>query len=350
MDRCCDLCRTVCLLPAGTYLTAKQQKVNAAKCRKVPSANCGTTQVLKDSGNGDENMSPKADAYSSALTSGSKKESKKVSPSASNASPFLREVEQVKVKDAGVYGDKAERDQNQPQSVQEFWENGGSSTSSFLLNAICPQITDDLVKEQLPLCDDILAFFDEEQSNNVYGVPKKYQGVAAEMVLEWNRAHRSGKYATKEDKKLFIYKPKQFLKALNGDLLNQYHTHDFENCETCKDRGCVNYHSYVREQVTKHEAFERARIFKEQAAAEALRKEPLCMHCENPHTFKWQERQGVTEVTWKLCDAHYDEEVTSRSRVGVSAYGKPRLEPRLHPEPVTVSAKSGMQYFPEEAD
>jgi hypothetical protein len=311
---------------------SKTPKTNVAKC----DANQGVTPSVA--------IGEKTE--SSALTSG-KEVSEQGSPSAEPPALASRETESQPLAGSGSLAEQDQK-QNQPQTVQEFWENGGGNNSGYLLGIITPSLTDALVKEQLPLCDRISAFFDEEHTV-VYGVPKKHTCLAAEMVLEWNRAHRAGKYATKQDKKLYIRTPKQFLKALesvNGALLNDYLTHEFEQCETCKLHGCGNYVNYVRElerqKVEAAEKAERQRIADEKAAAEEAERQrrlPLCMVevCEKPYHTKWREQEWHTRgiVTWKLCAEHYDEEQQARDRSGASSYGKPRLEPRkLRPEDV----------------
>jgi|SRR5579884_3503805 len=97
-----------------------------------------------------------------------------------------------------------------------------------------------MVQEQLPLCARILEFFDWD---------REYAVVSADMVLRWNRAHRSGKYATREDKKLFIRTAAQFLNALESptaSLMNDYASHDFDNCEVCKNNKIFDYKKFIR--------------------------------------------------------------------------------------------------------
>lgn len=92
---------------AETYLSAKHQKVRAAKCRKVGDANCGTTLTIEQTQA--PSAAPKQD--SSALTSG-----KSVSQLVSQCTDSLRspQVEdQEKNNTSSGLGDGAEQDQKQ---------------------------------------------------------------------------------------------------------------------------------------------------------------------------------------------------------------------------------------------
>ena len=98
-----------------------------------------------------------------------------------------------------------------------------------LLFRFKPNLTDYLVKEQLPMAIEILSL-----------VPADMEALD---LLAWNHAHRSHRYATKEDKKLFLRSPKQMLAALkhpNATLVNDYDLHPFNQCNICKEHGLVH--------------------------------------------------------------------------------------------------------------
>jgi hypothetical protein len=115
-------------------------------------------------------------------------------------------------------------------------------------------------------------------------VQRPYTDTAARAVLLYNRTHRSGKYASKDDKKLYIRSARQFAKALAaGNMLNDYMNHDFIGCETCKNHGVQPYmdiiSSILEEQERKaerqREAAAKAARAKEQAAIDAAEKVKL---------------------------------------------------------------------------
>ena len=120
--------------------------------------------------------------------------------------------------------------ENLPTTVDEFWSDDFVETEAKnLLLGLKPNLTDHLVKEQLPMTVEILSLVPEHMD--------------ASDLLQWNHAHRSGKYASKQDKLLYLRSPKQMLAALrsqDANLVNDYDLHDFANCPTCKPLGIVH--------------------------------------------------------------------------------------------------------------
>lgn len=94
---------------AETYLSAKYERVRAAKCRKVGDANCGTTLTIKET----PAPSSLTETDSSALTSGIKKETKE---------PLLASLvaDGVHVKDEILSGLEAEPAEKEPEAPLVF--------------------------------------------------------------------------------------------------------------------------------------------------------------------------------------------------------------------------------------
>jgi hypothetical protein len=194
----------------------------------------------------------------------SKQAREQVQPSADSAALEPEEQEQNR---SGLGNEDQEQEQNQnqnpsgPQTFQELVDSDKFFTKpTELLFKISPNITDAMVQEQLPLCSRILEHFH---------VPDEFQVLAAEMVLRYNRAHRSGKYASKEDKKLYIRTASQFLKALESDsasLMNDYDGHEFERCEACQQNNVWHYDALIEE-------IQKERVAKEQARLRAIEEE-----------------------------------------------------------------------------
>jgi len=97
----------------------------------------------------------------------------------------------------------SEEKQNQPQDrteiEEQFWTEDVFTERGELMFKISHKPSPAAIEKGLPLCDRILEHFDT--------VEEGYKGLAAEMVLKYNRAHRDHKYATKDDRKLFIRTP-----------------------------------------------------------------------------------------------------------------------------------------------
>jgi hypothetical protein len=233
-----------------------------------------------------------------------KKERKKVSPSAISASPTSSNLEpedqQQKQKPSGdglspdqmmqaddqgeessvVEGratpmatpDKSPHaadppDEHQPQTVEELMDNHFSDPATELLYRITPNVTDAMVLSQYPICVRILSFF---------YVRDEFKVFAAMLVLNFNRAHRSGKYASKEDKLMYLRDAPQFLRALESPtakLMNDYDQHDYENCDKCAAAdGCggMHYRKLIREMLQRRA--DRDAEYKRKVEEEAAKK------------------------------------------------------------------------------
>jgi hypothetical protein len=144
----------------------------------------------------------------------------------------------------------------------------------------------------------------------------EYMVRAAELVLKFNRAHRSGKFATKEDKKLYIRTAVQFLKALesaSASLMNDYDSHDFKNCETCRNAGVFEYKAFVRKvrEDTLREAEHQKQVARANAELAARRAEEeriakLCPECRKNDPGKHLAYRSGGGGWVKVCDPCYD--------------------------------------------
>jgi hypothetical protein len=284
---------TVLLQKLADPTVVKPRKVTVGKSRKGTVAKLDTTQVLK------ETPAPLGKDDSSALTSGSEKESKQASPSlpsVATAPPRTALASRENQNPDGPCGLVANQDQEQPQTVVGLYENLGYGQAGWLLLKIQPNLTDAAVAKHFPCAERILTFFGMVDEN--------YQAMAAEMVLNWNRAHRSGKYASKDDKKLLIRTAAQYLRALESDnafLLNDYDFHEFEQCEVCKERGYTHYRQFIKELVQKE--LDRA----EQGRQEEIRK-TMCAFCKQKPFGQMTIQDAQMRLNHKLCDDCYDEE------------------------------------------
>jgi hypothetical protein len=255
---------------AETYLSAKYRKVCAAKCRKVGAANCDATQALKET---PASASPTLGTPdSSALTSGSKKESKQVPPSADQTPLAL--LEKKNQTPNGFDGLKPEPKTEErqagdgPQTFQEMID-GYFDEAAYILMEINPQPTDAMVRDQYPACKRILGFFMTEFDEITKEVVR-HQRIAASAVLRYNWAHRDHKYATRDDKKLKIRSAQQYLRAMEtGNLLNDYLLHDFDQCEICKAAGVKHYDVVINNIIEK-----RKRKEKQEAEARTAKPSP----------------------------------------------------------------------------
>jgi hypothetical protein len=283
----------------------------------------------------------------SVLTDGSKKESKPVSlATTSLASPALHPASPESQNLSGC-GDLTSEEQNQdqkqnqeqpqtrlPQTRQEMYDADMPEdvySAADLLHRISPNITDAMVREQLPLCARILSFFADTGEYNVQ---------AAELVLKFNRAHRSGKYANKDDKKLYIRTAAHFLKALeseNAFLLNDYDSHDFKNCETCRGAGVFDYKTWVRMiREEEQRKAEQKKLDERDAAERAARRAEqeriakLCPECRKNDPGNHMAYRSGGSGWVKVCDPCYDrkyEYQQSQLDMGLRIGMKP-LEPR----------------------
>lgn len=206
--------------------------------------------------------------------------------------------------------------------MQEFWQDGDyiDTDAKGLLFKLTPALTDTLVREQLPLCQRILALMP---------VDAPYSGLAADMLLDWNRAHRSGKYASKEDKRLYIRSARQFLAALESptaSLLNDYHAHDFERCPTCVEKGIVHYDTLIQQLVRE----EQERAEQERRRAEEERLAKLCPLCKQNEPSSMALHDGSSSQSHRVCDPCYDRAYEAQQNDPHVRYSvsNPRLEPR----------------------
>jgi len=291
---------------------------------------------------------PEKDSALRYATSGSEKESKQVSPSLPSVATALPGVpaspENQNHNGSGVVANQDQnQNQHQPQTVQEFYD-GDLGQAGWLLLKIQPHLTDAAVRKHLPCAERILTFFDV--------VDEDYQALAADMVVDWNRAHRSGKYASKDDKKLYIRTAAQYLRALESDnaaLLNDYDSHEFEQCEACKERGYTHYRQFIKEMQEEQERKEEAK----HRRAEEERLAKLCHICQQAEPGDMVINGGLN-TSFKVCDACYDQRYEDSKRMP-SGYGhnimhmRPGYQPPkfdIHP-PTETEFKQVMAWFKE---
>jgi hypothetical protein len=290
---------TVLLQKFADPTVAKPRKVTVEKSRKGTVAKPDATQALKET---PAPLGTKQD--SSALTSGSKKESKQMSPPPSaekkNPTPLGLEI-------------ASEEKKNQPQEnphpiseiEEEFWTQEIFTERGELMFAINPKPSVAAIEKGLPICDRILAHFYVEYEG--------YRGVAATMVLKYNRAHRGHQYATKEDRKLYIRTPEQFFNALESEkaaLMNDYLTHDFDNCELCVQAGVFGYRKLIEEMIAEKRQREERKRAEEKRKKEEERLAKLCGNCkERPFgsmTLEGTADRNGRKQAVKVCDACYE--------------------------------------------
>ena len=229
----------------------------------------------------------------------SKKESKQASPSLPSVAtaPSGTALASRENQSPSGLGTTANQDQkqNQPQTVDEFWSDDSINyEAKSLLLKLRPKLTDAVVQKQGPLCERILTFFDEYGDN---------RGFAAEAVLDWNHAHRSGKYASKDDKKLYIRSANQYLAALespNANLLNDYHTHEFANCDMCKAQGTLHVGETIAEAVRKNQA-------RAEAARQAEIDRTICAYCKQKPFGQMTLFSDTLNRMFPVCDDCYDQ-------------------------------------------
>lgn len=313
-----------CLQNAVNHLAEICGKVNAAKCRKLKAANCGTTQALKETPALTSSPLGTNPLDSSALTSVSEKDNKfstppcLASPKKGKTTPTPQGLE---------FASEAKANQPQPQDPdnphpvseieEQFWTEEIFTERGELMCSISPKPSVAVIEKGLPLCDRILEHFDTVQEG--------YKGLAADMVLKYNRAHRSHKYATKEDRKLLIRTPEQYLKALDSDnaaLINDYLTHDFDNCELCVQAGVFGYRKLIAEIITEERKKEERKRAAEIQRAEEERKAKLCASCKKvpfgAMTYLGSRIPFTNEhAVLKVCDACYDNKYEFQQKGGL---------------------------------
>ena len=254
---------------------------------------------------------------SAVSTAVSKKESKQVSPSLAMlaTAPPAPPPPSAEKKNPTPHGleTASEEKKNQPQEnphliseiEEEFWTQEIFTERGELMFAINPKPSVAAIEKGLPICEQILACFNTVQEG--------YKGIATDMVLRYNRAHRSHKYATKEDKALRIRTPEQFLSALKSEksaLMNDYLTHDFENCELCANAGAMDYRILIRELQADERKREEKKRAEEKHKKEEERLAKLCGNCKE-RPFGSMTLEGTADRNgWKqavkVCDACYD--------------------------------------------
>jgi len=362
---------------------AKRRKCRVAKPQKSGVAKCDPIQ-----GNNESRFSGTEDEPS-ALASGSKKASKQetaATPPIPSAPPTSSESEnpsgfdgslpnqdhkqhQPQHQESAVFtppdgvehevgvdaGDQA----RQYQTLQDLVDSDDYFTEPVeLLFKINPNVNDAMVRNQLPFCAQILEHFDYDPD---------YRVLAAEQVLKYNRAHRGHKYATKEDKKMYIRSAEQFFAALTSEkavLMGDYDSHDPDQCELCINAGALNYKKHIRaireeeqriaaqKKRQAAEDAERKRKAEEEAIAAAARKAEqerlakLCPKCQANDRCK---HTMFVRSTWqKVCDACYDkqyEQEQAQLKLGMRplpTYLKPRpgyLEDKAAAEAAEAAAR-----------
>lgn len=288
------------------------------------------------------------------VPSGSEKESKQASPSLPTVATALPGVSSASPENQnpdGPRGVVANQDQEQPQPQEQpqtvvgLYENLSYGQAGWLLLKIQPNLTDAAVAKHFPCAERILTFFDMVDEN--------YQAMAAEMVLDWNRAHRSGKYASKDDKKLLIRTAAQYLRALESDnafLLNDYDSHEFEQCEVCKERGYTHYRQFIKEMQEEERRKEAAKQEAIHRRAEEERLAKLCASCKKTEPGRMTMWSSTYRKHLKVCDACYDNRYESQQS-GLTRIdsNNSRIDPRpgyKKPEP-PAPPKPKVQYVEE---
>lgn len=153
-------------------------------------------------------------------------------------------------------------------------------------------------EENMSRCREILDYFEDAQ---------QYKVVAAVSVLKWNRAHRSSKYASKDDKKLYIRSANQYIKALRSDtasLINEYALHEFAHLEVCKAHSM----SHFSEEIDKLEREAQQRADEEKERAERERIAKLCPLCRS------NEPGEMMYGSVRICNSCYDEKYEDQQR------------------------------------
>lgn len=320
--------------------TDKVAETHTDNLSETHSANLSETPTAKMSDRPDpiaptlRSVADQTQTYPSAVsTAVSKKESKQVSPSrpAGAAAPSAAPASPEKQTPTPQGLESAsEEKKNQPQIKTEieerFWTEDIFTAEAELLCAITPRPSAATIENGLPLCARILAHF--------YTVNEDYRVIAAEMVLKYNRAHRGHQYATKEDRKLHIRTAEQFLKALESDnatLMNDYLTHDCDDCELCLKAGALNYRKLIQEMIAEERQREERKRAEEKRLAEEARLAKLCARCQKD---PFGEMQLVgnpdrcnNRRSERVCDACYDAEYEAIEK-GLRGLRVNRIEPR----------------------
>jgi hypothetical protein len=128
------------------------------------------------------------------------------------------------------------QEHNLPQTVEEFWCGDTAYEARELMYLIKPNLTDDLVKRDVPIVLQALDTMGEQPHE-----------IDAHDLIKWNHLHKTGK--------LYIRSAQQFLNAVTtGELtlLNDYDQHNFEKCPICLTNGLLHTET-VRKQLEEEE-------------------------------------------------------------------------------------------------
>lgn len=333
---------------AERYLSAKCLRVNAAKSRKVLAAKCGTDSGIK------ETPAPAAPTLGTNPTLPQVPCGDREQESSSPARALAPLEERGGTPPAppvvwGVGSEDKDKTQNQnpepedphfASDIQERFHCEDIFTpEGYLLRSIFPKPSVAWIEKGLPLCRQIIAHFSD--------VEGKWRGVAAELVLKYNRSHRGQKYATKEDRAMYIRTPQQYLSALESDnatLLNEYLTHEFSECDLCCEAGTLDYRVFVSERARKEREQEEQRIAEAARRKEAERKAKLCAKCEKYPYGSMLLEDGKDRfnnaIMVKVCDGCYDAAYEFRlnfpgTRINLlpkrTGYKPPKFDMRLSP-------------------
>jgi hypothetical protein len=256
---------------AETYLSTKQQQVNAAKYRKVGTAKCGTTQALRDSGTDDDKSAVETLPLVPSVSQQGREET--------SLAPLAKGVPEIEEpKNSEASSAKAEQDQNQEQPLtnlcsrcyQPDWYCKCSGDAGQAQPTPVPQ-PPSLTREETELLGSIRPVMDKEPNPAEVAALRQVTkllgkiGVDPKHLLAYNRAHKTGK--------LVIRTARQYWAAVQGNedgdyrLLNEYVTHDrCKQCDEAKPRFTT--HSELKAVRAQEE---RERVRKENKAAEEQR-------------------------------------------------------------------------------
>ena len=218
-----------------------RSKIRHGQCSKTPKSYVakGDATLSLDSSATLQNQTQSEKQTHPTLTLGSEIDSEKVSL-ASLATPSPADSFETE-EASGLLANQEEhpKKQNLPRTVDEFWSGDDNYELGYdareLLYMIKPNLTDELVKRDVPVILECLKHVPEDMD-------------AADLI-KWNHLHRNHKYASKDDKRLYIRSAQQFLNTLTvGELtlLNDYDQHGFDSCEICQEH-CLMHTKTLRE-------------------------------------------------------------------------------------------------------
>ena len=252
----------------------------------------------------------------STSTDSSERESEPVSPSA-DADVLLASLEDQNRNRLELVADQKQDQPHTDSMVPPHMVDA----SRILLENLNPMLSASAVEAQLPTAWRVLQHFEEH-----YGV--EYSLWAAQFVVEWNRAHRSGKYASKDDKKMYLRTAEQYLKALDSPtatLLGDYESHDFEHCPTCLEHKLRHVSKRIEEDKQEEQAAAEAAASKAALRAERERIAKLCGSC------KTNLKEGCwipgSPSEFEVCATCYDKRY-EQQQLNPNAYRDRLIEPR----------------------